>query len=341
MSTMRAFRLLAGGEPAQLCDVPRPTMAPGDVLVAVGAAGLCRTDLALQAGRHDGAALAPFTLGHEIAGRVVEIGPGVDPALDGTRVLVSAMYYCGDCDMCARGAHSVCRRIGVRGYGVGIDGGVADFVLVRARHVVSIGALDYAVAAPLADAASTTYHAVRSVRDVLVPGTTAVVIGVGGLGAFAVQWLVQLPGVQILAVDTDEDKLSLATALGAHEAVDPGAASLAALAREVDVVLDLVGTDETLATGLALIRGGGRLVVAGISGGRVQIGWDVLPRNGQFINTRGYDRHDLVDVVRLAGLAAVRVPHECYEFADVTRALADLAAGRVVGRAVLVNEGVT
>lgn len=337
MAVMSAFRLLADGEPARYCEVPTPVAGPGEVVVAVRAAGLCRTDLALQAGRHDGSGLAPFTLGHEVAGQVVEVGAGVDQSLAGERVLVSAMYYCGDCEMCVRGAHSVCRAIGVPGYGVGIDGGVADFMLVQARHIVPIGTLDYACAAPLADAAATTYHAVRSMHQVLVPGSTAVVIGVGGLGAFAVQWLVRLPGVHVLAIDRDQTKLSLAAALGAHEAVLTDNERVAEFGRGVDVVLDLVGTDGTLATGLGLIRGGGRLMVAGIAGGRIQLGWDLLPRNGQFINTRGYDRPDLVDVVRIAEGGGLQVPHQRYSFDDVGAALDDLAGGRVAGRAVLVR----
>lgn len=337
---MKAFRLLVKGRPAEWCDVPVPAPAPGQALVHVRAAGLCRTDLALQAGRHDGAALTPFTLGHEIAGVVVEVGNGVDRSLLDQRVLVSAMYFCGRCDMCARGSHSVCRGIGVAGYGVGVDGGIADYVVADAMHLVPFGSIDHPLAAPLADAAATTYHAVRTMRPILVPGSTAVVFGIGGLGAFALQWLRRQAGVHVVAIDRDDEKLGLAREMGAHEAFADGDAKgrTDQLARQVDVVFDLVGTDDTLANGLAMIRGGGRVVVAGISGGRVQLGWDLLPRNGQFINTRGYDLPDLLDVVRIVEDGGVRVPVQAYPFEAAAQALADLAAGRVAARAVLVRE---
>lgn len=241
---MRAFQVVEWGRPAEVRDVPVPEPGPGQVLVRMAAAGLCRTDLHILASPPGFWPDPPFTLGHENAGRVAAIGAGVENLAEGDGVLISSMFWCGDCDRCARGRHESCRRIGLAGYGVGFDGGLADFILVEARHAVPLGDLDPVQAAPLADAAATSYHAIKSSRDDLVPGASAVVIGVGGLGAYAIQYLRRLTGCRIIALDTSQARLDTARRLGADVTLMSDDDAAAHIVEETtdgaELVLDLV-----------------------------------------------------------------------------------------------------
>ena len=224
-STMRAVQLVAWQQPAEVREVPKPAPGPGEVLLRVRAAGLCHSDLHLM---HWPAGTVPyelpFTLGHEVAGTVAALGDGADGIDVGESVLVYGPWGCGRCPRCSLGEEHLCERRDLRrgtGCGLGRDGGLAEYVVLPSpRLAVPIGDLDPVAAAPLADAGLTPYHAVkRALRD-LRPGSTAVVIGVGGLGHVAVQLLRALSGCRIVAVDRREDALDVALDAGA----DVGAA---------------------------------------------------------------------------------------------------------------------
>ncbi|MGW0584237.1 alcohol dehydrogenase catalytic domain-containing protein, partial [Streptomyces sp. NPDC002920] len=185
---MRAVRLLDWGREPVLGEVERPVPREGEVLVEVEAAGLCHSDLhVIDAAPGALPYRPPFTLGHEVAGRVAT---GSDA---GERVVVHGPWGCGDCPRCAVGRDNLCDRrgeLGWHGVGLGRDGGMAEYLLVpSARHLVPIGDLSAEQAAPLSDAGLTSYAAVAGVRHALGEDTTAVVIGVGGLGHLAVQIL--------------------------------------------------------------------------------------------------------------------------------------------------------
>jgi propanol-preferring alcohol dehydrogenase len=201
---MRAVRLTAWQRPPRLCEVTEPVAPPGGAVVAVCAAGLCHSDLHLM---HWPAGTVPyslpFTLGHEVAGIVTEAGPGVTGVTPGDEVLVHGCWDPGP------------------SLGLGCDGGLADRVAIPdARHLVPAAGLDPVRAAPLTDAALTPYHAIRAALPRLRPGTTALVIGVGGLGHAAVQLLRVLTWTRIVAIDRRPAALALATAAGADEALD-------------------------------------------------------------------------------------------------------------------------
>jgi alcohol dehydrogenase, propanol-preferring len=260
-------------------------------------------------------------------------------------VLVSPAS-CGSCRPCRQGRDSLCAQ-GLAGRGYGRDGGLAAYVLVDGtRSVVPLRSLDPATAAPLTDAGATTFHAVRRVGDRLGPDSTAVVIGAGGLGAFAVQFLRVLSPARVVAVDPDPARRRLARELGAHEAVDGVDRATAAALRDLtagdgaEVVLDLVGTDATIAAGLAALQAGGAYALVGAAGGTLRRPWyGHLPREAEIFTLQGSTIADAHDVVALAEAGLVRSEIDVFPLDRVADAYAALAAGTLRGRAVIVPPG--
>jgi alcohol dehydrogenase, propanol-preferring len=172
--TMPAVRLLRWRSEPELVAVPVPEPGPGEVLLKVEAAGLCHSDLHLMEWPAGTVPYTlPFTLGHETAGTVVAFGPGAHRVSPGDRVLVYARWGCGTCWPCLQGMENLCEtaagELGGHGGGVGRDGGLAEYMVVpSARYLVPIGDLDPVAAAPLTDAALTSYHAIKR-RAVVTP----------------------------------------------------------------------------------------------------------------------------------------------------------------------------
>jgi propanol-preferring alcohol dehydrogenase len=335
---VRAFRLIAAGR-AELVDLPALEPGPGEVLLRVLAAGVCRTDVDLLRSGGDGLAL-PVTLGHEIVGEVVS---GRD------RGAVAAVYEllgCGSCAACDRGHDNVCRELVPGAVGITRDGGMANYVVAPARNLVILGDVDPVHAAPLTDAGMTALHAVERARPLLEPGATAVVIGIGGLGHLAVQFLRATSKVRVLAVDVDRARLDLGAELGADDGVltGPDAADGIVAAnggRKVDAVFDFVGAQQSLDLAAAVAGRGGAIVVTGGGGGRLsitaQMGAGGAPdREIAIVHTFGGTREDLVRALALAEAGRVRTRVEVFELTDAGRVLAALEAGKVLGRAVLV-----
>jgi propanol-preferring alcohol dehydrogenase len=341
---VRAYRLIGAGQ-AEVVDLPRPAPGPGEVLLRVLAAGVCRTDLALLRGGGDGLAL-PVTLGHEIVGEVVERGEGVATGERAALVAVYELLGCGVCRACAGGRDNVCRDVSPGAIGITRDGGMADHVVVPARNLVALGDVDPVHAAPLTDAGMTALHAVERGRSLLQPGATAVIVGVGGLGHLAVQFLRATSDARVLAVDVDRARLDFAAELGADDGVMSGPDAVegvvtANAGRKVDVVYDFVGSQESLDLAAAVTGRGGAIVVTGGGGGRLSItakmGAGGAPdREIAMVHTFGGSRDDLVRALALAEAGRVRTHVEVHELAAAGRVLAELAAGKVLGRAVLV-----
>jgi propanol-preferring alcohol dehydrogenase len=341
---VRAYRLIGAGR-AEVLDVPRPEPGPGEVLLRVLGAGVCRTDLALL--RSGGAGLTlPVTLGHEIVGEVIALGAGVAAPERGAVVAVYELLGCGRCGACAHGQDNICRDVTPGAIGITRDGGMADHVVVPARNLVSLGDVDPAHAAPLTDAGMTALHAVERGRPLLEPGATAAVVGIGGLGHLAVQFLRATSEVRVLAVDVDGARLDFAAEIGADDGVltGPDAADgiLAANAgRKVDVVFDFVGAQESLDLAAQVTGRGGAIVVTGGGGGRLcisaEMGAGGAPdREVAIVHTFGGTREDLVQALALAEAGRVRTHVEVYDLAAAASVLAELDAGKVLGRAVLV-----
>jgi len=219
---MLAYRLAQAQKQPEFQEVPEPHAGPGQVVVRVAGSGLCHTDLTVRSRdrNHWGDEPPPFTLGHEIAGWIEEVGTGVTRFQRGDTVAVNPSWAsCGRCHLCRSGEENHCLyQKAIRAPGVGYDGGHAPYVLVpEARFLVPIGDLDPIKAAPLTDAGITTYSAIKSALPGIWPGSTAVVIGVGGLGIYAVQFLRLLTGARIVAVDSTDARLKLARQYGADD----------------------------------------------------------------------------------------------------------------------------
>jgi propanol-preferring alcohol dehydrogenase len=226
------------------------------VLVKVGGAGACHSDLhLLEAPAGSKSMTLPFTLGHETAGWVETMGPGATGFAPGDPVIVYGPWGCGLCMNCRQGMENYCQTPGKPSPGGlgGTDGGMADYLLVPAtRYLIPLGDLDPREAAPLTDAGLTSYHAVKRSLHLLGPGSTAVVIGAGGLGQMAIQVLKALASATtVVAVDTSADKLEIAKTMGADEVLISGDDAVKRIkditkAQGTELVLDLVGVNPTL-----------------------------------------------------------------------------------------------
>ncbi|HEY6055977.1 MAG TPA: NAD(P)-dependent alcohol dehydrogenase [Gaiellaceae bacterium] len=336
---MKAALLAEYHRPLELVERPEPEPAgPRDVIVRVGGAGVCATDLHAIDGLMEPAGVRPgVVLGHENAGWVHAVGAGVTAAAVGDPVLVYPPYACGLCVPCRRGLDMHCERHSFTG--LDRDGGFAEYVLVDERSLVPLPpGVEPAEVAPHADAGLTAYHAVRKLAPHLVPGTTAAVIGVGGVGHIALQLLRTLGAGAVVAVETDERRQALARELGADEVVaTPDEAREATGGAGIDVVLDCVGTDETHAGGLAmLVRRGGVYSIVGYGGtvsapsAALVVGEATVAGNlvGSWI--------DLWEVLQLHARGAVVLKTETHPLEDVNAVLDRLRAGEITGRAVLV-----
>ena len=314
---MRAALLREYHRPLELVErpVPEPARA-ADVLVRVGGAGVCATDLHAIEGLMEPAGVSlPRVLGHENAGWVEEVGDGVTTVAKGDAVLVYPPYSCGLCVACRRGNDMYCERHDFTG--LSVDGGFADFVLVSERSLLKLPAgVEPAEVAPHADAGLTAYHAVRRVAHLLTPGTTAAVIGVGGVGHIAVQ-LVRELGADVAVGD----------AATVREATD---------GRGADVVFDFVGTDQTHADATAALARGGTLSIIGY-GGTLS-----LPTNALVVNEHAVMANlvgtwiDLWEILQLHAAGRITLRTETHPLEQVNDVLAKLQDGEVTGRAVLV-----
>ncbi len=351
MTSMTAFRLTAWGQEGELVEIPRPAPGPHDVLLRVGGAGACQSDLHLM---HEfDAATAPwapgFVLGHENAGWVAEAGSQVRGFREGDAVAVMGAWGCGTCRRCGAGDDPYCDDPGATdapggGGGLGLDGGMAEYMIVRDadRHLVHIPAsLEPWQAAPLTDAALTPYHAVkRSMAKLADPRSTVLVIGVGGLGEFGVQILAALTAARIVAVDPRESALARATEAGAHHALAP-ADDAGSHVRDLtaglgaDVVLDFVGNAATIALGASVVRPLGDLTLVGAGGANASVGFGILPYEVSVQTTFWGNLHELAEVVELADRSIIRARVTRYPLQEALEAYRDLGAGKVDGRAVV------
>ncbi len=341
---MLAVRLHAAGEPLRIEELPRPEPHGTEVRIAVAGCGVCHTDLHITRGTMTRVEL-PLTPGHEVAGRIEAIGPGAaEPLRDagmalGDPVLVFGGWGCGACATCTSGEEQRCPA--GRSPGFQEDGGYAEALLVpHPRHLVALGDLDPVRAAPLADAGATPYRAVRRAGPWLRPGSACVVIGLGALGQFTLQYLRRAGVGNLVGVDPDPAKEPRAMALGADAVVpdlDP-APIRRALGRDADVVFDMVGTDETLEGARPLVAPDGLLMLVGEGGGHARFDFDA-PLESWVTTTAWASMADLRAVVSMARQGLLDWAVESVPLRQATAALDRVARGAIVGRIVLVPDG--
>ena len=340
---MKAVRIHGYHQQPVVEEVPEPSVkGPLDVVIKIGGAGVCRTDLHIIEGQWDAAMhpALPYTLGHENAGWVHEIGSAVTNVAVGDTVILHPTPTCGLCRACRAGNDMHCTDSSFPG--LSHDGGMAEYLLTSARACVKLDPKTQpADVAALADAGITAYHAVRKAIPLLYPGTTAVVIGAGGLGHIGVQCLAALTATTIVVVDRNPDALKLASQIGAHHTVVADGSQVEAV-RELtggsgaEVVLDFVAEQGAEADGWAMTGGGGSYFVIGY-GGTVQVPTlDIISTERNIIGNIVGTYNDLAELMALAEGGRVTLHTRTYPLEAAAEAFADLDAGRVRGRAILV-----
>ena len=344
---MKAVRLHRYHENPIIEDVPEPQITgPWDVIVDIGAAGLCRTDLHVIEGQWEPIQKPelPYILGHENAGWVREVGSAVSNVAPGDTVIMHPLTSCGLCPACRVGEDSHCENATFPG--LNVDGGMAEQLLTNARAVVKLDqGTDPKAVAALADAGLTAYHAVRRATDVLFPGTHAVVIGAGGLGHIGIQSLAALTSCEITVLDQSEEALELAKSIGADHTVVTGSSDQESIVQQVlditgggaHIVFDFVGEQGMEKLSPQLLRPRGSHYVIGY-GGTVQLDTiDIISREINVIGNLVGTYNDLVELMALNAAGKVHMRTKEYPLDATIDAMQDLDNGRLAGtRGILV-----
>jgi NAD+-dependent secondary alcohol dehydrogenase Adh1 len=341
---MKAARLHAYEEEGlHLDDVPEPRIeGPFDVIVRIGGAGLCRTDLHILEGQwkeKTGVAL-PYTLGHENAGWVHEVGSAVTNFAAGDTVILHPLMTCGSCRACRAGDDMHCSN-GVFP-GIDADGGFAELLKTSARSLVKLeSSLEPKDVAALADAGLTAYHAVKKAARILYPGTKVVVIGAGGLGHIGIQCLKALTPAEIIVVDRSQAALDLAKTVGADYGVLADGSQVGAVmdltgGAGVEIVIDFVGEGGAIEDGVAVLKRAGSYFVIGY-GGKLDVpAIDIISTEINFVGNLVGTYNDLAELMTLAARGEVRLHTRTYALEAIDDAMGDLSAGRLQGRGILI-----
>ncbi|MEV6654403.1 alcohol dehydrogenase catalytic domain-containing protein [Streptomyces sp. NPDC051219] len=340
MTQMDAYRIIGWGKGAYQ-SVPVPEPGVGEILLEVKGAGLCASDLHfLRLPPGGWGSSPPWTLGHENAGVVAAVGPGATRFGVGDAVLATGIHSCGSCRYCVRGHDNLCPKA-TGGRGVGIDGGFARYVVVPDRELVGLTNLEPRVAAPLADAGHTSYGAVAHVIERLAPGATALVIGAGGVGSYAVQYLKVLTSARVVVAEPSAGRREYVTELGADVAIESGPTTVEAVrdltgGRGADAIIDFVGNASSIQTALASAAPLAKIALVGMGDADVRLSWSKAPAIGAEVSWRmGATVGQLEEVVSLAERGLLRIDNEYFAFDQIERAMELLGAGQLRGRAVI------
>ncbi|MEU0090497.1 NAD(P)-dependent alcohol dehydrogenase [Kribbella sp. NPDC006257] len=340
---MRAVQVVGYHTKLQLTEVPEPQITgPLDVVVRIGGAGVCRTDLHILEGQwaeKSGVAL-PYTIGHENAGWVHAVGDAVTNVAVGDKVILHPLITCGLCRACRSGDDVHCENS--RFPGIDTDGGYAEYLRTTARSVVRIDdGLEPADVAALADAGLTAYHAVAKAARRLRPGNVCVMIGAGGLGHIGIQVLKAISAVRLVVVDRNPAAVRLAVELGAdHGIVADGTQIEQVLeltgGHGAEALIDFVGEGGSTAEGVAMLRRAGNYYVVGYGEDLDVPTIDVISTEINFLGNLVGSYNDLQELMVLAAQGSVTLHTTKYPLADFQQALDDLDAGLVRGRAILI-----
>ncbi len=340
---MKAVRLHRYHTRPAVEEVAEPeAVGPFDVVIRIGGAGLCRTDLHIVEGQWAPKSNVelPYTLGHENAGWVHAVGPAVEHLQRGDAVILHPLVTCGFCRACRAGDDVHCEDSAFPG--IDTDGGMAELIKTSARSVVKLpGDVEPASVAALADAGLTAYHAVKKAVPLLHPGSTCVVMGAGGLGHIGVQCLRAMTATRIVVLDRNEEALALTREWGADETVLVDGSHLDRVLELTDgkgaeVVLDFVGEQGAERDSWAMTRRAGSDFVIGY-GGEVDIpAIDVISTERNVIGNLVGSYNDLVELMALAAAGRVEMLTRTYPLDAVNDAMDDLDAGRLRGRGILV-----
>lgn len=305
---MRAVKYVGPGQPFSLRSVPRPEPAPGQVRVKLKACGMCHTELHFRDGLLD-LGSRDVTMGHEIAGVIDAVGPGVDESRLGDRVLVYYYEGCGTCEYCRSGDEQLCPAVKAQP-GFSTDGGYADYMVVRASNCVRVpDHVSLEEIAPMACAGTTAVHAGKMAD--IQPGEWVAIHGTGGVGLALLQYA-RNAGARVIAIDRNESRLKLASELGAELVINATqhtdvASEVLDLTGGANVVFELVGRTETINASLKMLRRRGRYVLVGYSADNLEVHpVDLIVRELRVMGSVGSTLQDVHDVVDLVSIGAIK-----------------------------------
>ncbi len=333
---------LSGKEFVHYEDVADPKIErPTDVIVRIGGAGVCRTDLHIVEGiwRSKVDVKLPYIMGHENAGWVEEVGPGVEGVKKGDPVICHPLVTSGHCLACRRGddMHATDSKFP----GINTNGGYAQYLLTGERSLIKLPkSLAPKEVAPYTDAGLTAYRAAKKASRHLLPGEYAVVIGVGGLGHIGIQVLRALCAAEIIAVDRSDTGLALAKECGAHHTVKADGNEVEAVKQlthgnGAEAVLDFVGEGDAVEKGLAMTRNNGFYYIIGY-GGKIDLPTiDMITSEKTIVGNLVGTYPELVELMALADRGLVHLATREYKLSEANEALHDLHNGKIKGRAVL------
>lgn len=351
---MKSYRIVRYGAPLECQEITQPVPKGTEVILAVGAAGVCHTDIHVCDGGYDlgggkfmkmadrGAKL-PHTPGHEVVGRVVAAGPDAPGVETGNSYLIYPWIGCGACANCDDGREHVCTGEN-RFLGVFRDGGYSSHIVVpHPKYLLDIGMLRPVDAAPLACAGLTAFSAIKKLKST-IQKAPILVIGGGGLGLMCLSMLKALGGKGAVVADIDASKRDASIRAGAIGVVDPRApdpsAQIASLLDQPTMaVIDFVGAPDTVKLALDSVAKGGICIIVGLVGGEISIAIPPIPLRsitvmGSFVGALS-ELRELVELAKSGTLPPIPIDERPFDSAN--ELLSDLRSGRVIGRGVLVS----
>lgn len=343
---MKAIRVVDYHKDLQAHDVPEPTVSsPLDVIVKIGAAGVCRTDLHILEGqwRDKSGVTLPYTIGHENAGWIHKLGDAVTGLEVGDKVILHPLVTCGLCRKCRFGDDVHCENSAFPG--INADGGYAEYIKTGARSIIKLDpSLEPADVAALADAGLTAYHAVAKAARLLRPGDVVAMIGAGGLGHIGIQVMKAISPATLIVIDRNSDALALAKHLGADHTVRAGdddtfvqrVNDLTTGGKGAEAVIDFVAEGGSTSKGIRMLRQAGNYYVVGY-GENIDVPTiDIISTEISFVGNLVGSYNDLSELMTLAAQGKVSLRTVKYKLDNYQSAIDDLTAGKVRGRAILV-----
>lgn len=340
---MRAVQVVGYNTKLQLTEIPEPQITgPLDVVVKLGGAGVCRTDLHILEGQwaEKSGVQLPYTIGHENAGWVHAVGSAVSNVQVGDKVILHPLITCGLCRACRSGDDVHCESS--KFPGIDTDGGYAEYLRTTARSVVRIDdSLEPSDVAALADAGLTAYHAAAKAARSLRPGNVCVIIGAGGLGHIGIQVLKAISAATLVVVDSNPEAVKLAVEIGADQGIVADGTQVAQVleltgGNGAEAVVDFVGEGGATADGIAMLRRAGNYYVVGYGENLDVPTIDVISTEINFIGNLVGSYNDLQDLMVLAAQGKVALHTTKYPLDDFQQAIDDLDHGLVRGRAILI-----
>ena len=342
---MKVVQVVGYNQNLKLDEAPEPKITgPLDVIVKIGAAGVCRTDIHILEGQWEAKAgvTLPYTIGHENAGWIHAVGDAVTGLNVGDKVILHPLATCGLCRACRSGDDVHCENSTFPG--INVDGGYAEYMKTTARSVIKLDpSLEPADVAALADAGLTAYHVVAKAAKVLRPGNFVVMIGAGGLGHIGIQVLKAISPATLIVIDRNKEALDLAKKIGADHVIQAGNDD--SFIKEVmkltgekggEAVIDFVAEGGSTSTGVQMLRRAGNYYVVGY-GENINIPTiDIISSEINFIGNLVGSYNDLSELMTLAAQGKVVLHTSKYKLDDFQKAIDDLSAGKVRGRAILV-----